>query len=140
MEGRVGVNHLAQQSDRNLGVDRYRERTEHFTAGRPGRGGSDQYSGVGVATRGTPARQRRRCGCRLRWRGHGRTGRALTGEPVNGARVVPAVGGLLPDPAGHDRPVWLNGGVSGQLAGPARLASARRRRLTRGRDRHGSPS
>jgi len=51
MERRVGVNHLAQQSDRNLSVDRDRERTEHFTAGGPGRGGSDQYSGVGVGDR-----------------------------------------------------------------------------------------
>ena len=52
---------------------------------------------------------------------------ALAGEPFNGDRVVPVVGGLLPDPPGHDRPVRLNGGVPGQLAGPSRLGEGVRR-------------
>ena len=52
---------------------------------------------------------------------------ALAGEPLNGDRVIPVVGGLLPDPPGHDRPVRLNGGVSGQLADPSRLGEGVRR-------------
>ena len=39
---RVDVNHLAQHGDRDLSVDCYRERAEHFTAGSPGRGGSER--------------------------------------------------------------------------------------------------
>ena len=47
VQRRVGVKHLAQHGDRDLSVDCDRERTEHFTVGRPGVGGSDQYPGVG---------------------------------------------------------------------------------------------
>jgi len=51
----------------------------------------------------------------------------FTGELLNGGRVVPVVGGLLPDPPGDNRPVRLNGGVSGQLAYPSRLGEGVRR-------------
>jgi hypothetical protein len=37
-------------------VDRDRERTEHFTAGRPGGGGSDQHPGVGSCPPATTVR------------------------------------------------------------------------------------
>jgi hypothetical protein len=52
---------------------------------------------------------------------------ALAGEPLNGDRVVPVIGGLLPDPPGHDRPVRLNRGISCQLADPSRLGEGVRR-------------
>ncbi len=48
MECWMGVDHPAQDFDRDLGVHGNRKRTKHFTAGWPSRCGSEKHSGMSI--------------------------------------------------------------------------------------------
>ena len=50
---------------------------------------------------------------------------ALAGEPVDGDRVVPVVGGLVPDPAGHRRPVGMHHATAPAMPGIRRPSASR---------------
>jgi len=48
MEGRVGVDHVAQRASGHLSMNGNGERPEDLAAGRAGRGRADQHAAVGV--------------------------------------------------------------------------------------------